>query len=269
MAEEMRTGGGADLSGLRVLVTRPLAQSEPLCREIERLGGQAVALPALEIVAIERPDWRSVDAALSGKPDWIIPISANAARYGQAAFIERLGGWPERPRVVAIGRATAACLTESGVRVDIFPEAGGDSEALLARPELKGIKGQRILIIRGQGGREHLAEGLRARGAIVAYLEVYVRRCPVDCERRLAALAAEKAVDVVTVTSGEALTNLVKAGRDGGCLPWLSSLPLVAISPRIAASAREIGFQALVMVAEEMSDRGFILTLKGCYSKKP
>ncbi len=262
------TQGPADLSGLRVLVTRPSGQSEALCRLIEQAGGQAIALPSLEIVAIE-PDWVRGGPASLDDFSWLVFISANAVRFGYSAIMGHYGSWPTRPRVVAIGQATAAGLAERGVRVDLCPGSVSDSESLLAAPELAGLAGQKILIIRGLGGRALLAEGLRAQGATVGYLEVYARRSPPDCARRLSLLAADRSVDVVTATSGEALENLVGAGREAACLSWLLSLPLVVIGPRIVTLARDLGFGGPVMVAAEMTDLGFILTLKGCYSKGP
>lgn len=262
---ESTHNGAPNLAGLRVLVTRPAGQSEALCREIERLGGSAVVLPALEIVAVE-PDWPPDERTLDGEPDWIIFISANAARFGHAIALRNRA---PHSRVVAIGAATSACLTELGVGVDLCPENGGDSETLLAHPDFASLTGRRVVIVRGRGGRETLADGLRARGAVVGYLEVYERRCPDACRAGLKRLADHAGVDVVTVMSGETLENLVSAAREGGCLPWLKALPLIVISPRVAASAREFGFSGQVSVAAEMSDRGFILTLKECYSKEP
>lgn len=262
---ESTHGEAPSLAGLRVLVTRPAGQSEALCQEIDRLGGTAIVVPALEIAAIE-PDRIPVDHASDGNPDWIIFISANAARFGHEAA---LAFRAPHARVAAIGAATAACLADLHVEVDLCPESGGDSETLLSSTEFASINGRHVLIVRGRGGREALAEGLRARGAVVTYLEVYERRCPDACRTGLKRLADHAGVDVVTVTSGEALANLVAAAREGDCLPWLLALPLIVISPRIAATAREFGFSKEVAVAAEMSDRGFILTLKGCYSKKP
>jgi len=263
------TRGTADLSGLRVLVTRPSGQSEGLCRLVEEVGGQPVALPSLEIVAVE-PDWTLRGSASLDDVDWLIFISANAARFGHVAIMDHQGVWPDRPRVAAIGRATAASLAELGVKADLCPgSAGGDSESLLATPEFSGLAGRQTLIIRGRGGRALLAEGLRTRGATVDYLEVYARRRPADCAQRLGVLAMDREIDVVTVTSGEALANLIDAGREAACLSWLQSLPLVVLAPRMVKLARDLGFSGPVMVAEEMSDRGFILTLKGCYSRGP
>jgi uroporphyrinogen-III synthase len=58
------------------------------------------------------------------------------------------------------------------LRATYCPAQAFTSEALLALPELRQLPGRRILILRGEGGREHLRETLRARGAEVDYLEV-------------------------------------------------------------------------------------------------
>jgi len=69
-------------------------------------------------------------------------------------------------------------LNKAGYVVDLLAENGANSEALLAMPELAQVNGQRFLIIRGQGGREELANVLRSRGASVDYLDVYKRVMP-------------------------------------------------------------------------------------------
>lgn len=246
--------------GFGVLVTRPAAQAEVLCRLIEDAGGEAIRLPLLEIqpsvidnAAMRPEDW-----------DWLVFVSANAVR---CAF-EWLGPqWLDgsRAKIAAIGHATAQALTERGVAVDLKPKQQFNSEALLASPEWAEAAGQRFLLVRGAGGRALLAETLRARGGVVGYAEVYRRVLPATDVRGLLARWRAGGVGAVTVTSGETLDNLFHLlAENAGEL--MSKTPVVVIGERLAAHARGLGcarvaaadagdteiFDAVVRIAREL-----------------
>ena len=119
-----------------------------------------------------RPDRAAVRAAVgpADRYDLVIFVSANAVRFGADMLDQR-----RDLKVAAVGQATAAALNAAGYRVSLMPSEGADSEALLAMPQLAHMAGQRVLIVRGTGGRELLSEVLTARGAQVQYAEVYTR----------------------------------------------------------------------------------------------
>ena len=152
-----------DLQGCRVLVTRPVAQAETLCQRINQNGGIAVQLPALAIEAInDEASQRYCQSAADY--DWIIFISRNAVEHGHNCLPAQL---PSGLKIAAIGKATATALSESGRYVDLEAGGAGTSESLLTEPALADMQGQRVLIMRGEGGRELLAKTLRERGAKV------------------------------------------------------------------------------------------------------
>lgn len=188
------------LTDLTILVTRPAAQCGPLCAEIVRRGGAAIAFPTIAIEPL------APEAASRTGHDLIVFISVNAVAHG-ASLIQKTAGM----RVAAIGKATAAALAAAQLAPDIVPESGFTSEALLAHPSLKLAAGARVLIVRGEGGRELLQETFAANGMLVETLEVYRRTRPAVDERALADLEtrwADEGIDVVTVTSTQALENL-------------------------------------------------------------
>jgi uroporphyrinogen-III synthase len=157
--------------------------------------------------------------------------------------------------VGAVGRATAAALHAAGIPPQLVPAAGFDSESLLALPELTGVAGKRVLIVRGEGGRALLGETLAVRGAEVHFAEVYRRSIPaVEIGPQLSLWRAE--VGFVTATSDEVLNNLMQIVGDAG-RDWLLETPLVVISERGAAGAMQLGFRT-VAVAEEASDAGIV-----------
>ena len=235
------------LMGVGVLVTRPEGQADGLCQLIEEAGGRAIRWPLIEIAPVEDAAEGPLQLTRLDGWDWLIFVSVNAVRFG-LDHVERGGEQPVWPKVAAIGQATAAELERRGVTVDLTPKQQFNSEALLVMPELADVAGQRFLIVRGEGGRELLADTLAARGAQVAYAEVYRRVVPQADPGHLLECWRAGEIDVVTVTSGEVLDNLVQLLSDSNA-DLLKNTPLVAIGERVAQRARWLGCES-VMTAE-------------------
>jgi uroporphyrinogen-III synthase len=246
------------LDGLGVLVTRPEPEAARLANRLATLGARVYRLPAIELRA--RAD-RAAQRAALGPLDrfhWIVFVSANAVRFGISLLGER-----RSLQLAAVGPATATALNHAGFRVNLVPTDRFDSEGLLATPEFTHVAGQRILIIRGTGGREYLAEQLRDRGAEVSYAEVYERRparLPPGAVQAVEAAWAGGEIDIVTATSVELLRALVEllspAGRS-----LLSRCVLLAGGPRIAAAAREAGLAGPLVVADGPDDDNLVAAL--------
>lgn len=227
------------LAQVGVLVTRPAAQSAGLIARLRELGADVVHFPGLAILPTSRPEaLKAVLAGLDGC-DLAIFISPSAAEWGLAAA----GPWPPGLPVAAVGQGTARALAERGISPDLVPETGADSEHLLALPRLADVAGQRILILRGEGGREHMAAALRARGARVDYAECYRRGRPQADPAPLLEALAQGRIDALTAFSGETLDNLL-ALLGPACPPTLFELPLFVPHPRIAEHAGRLGFRA-------------------------
>ncbi len=247
---------GLELTGLGVLVTRPAPQSQPLCELIRSAGGRPLCFPALEIRPARRQQIpRELLQGLEGFALAIF-ISSNAVRYG-LQLIGNAGDLPPGLELAAVGEATARSLAEAGHPPSLVPEGRYDSEALLATPRLKRVLGQRILIIRGEGGRAWLGDVLRQRGAEVVYAEVYRRACPDVRADNLVSRWAE--VDVVTATSNETLDNLVHLFGPAH-LSLLQRTPLLVVSERMQIHARRLGFQRPLR-AKRASDRAILEAL--------
>jgi uroporphyrinogen-III synthase len=230
------------LAGRAVVITRPERQAAGLASLIESAGGRALRFPTIEIEPIRTP---ALDAVLGGLVtyDVAIFISRNAVAQGLARTRERGAGWPPGPPgpvAAAIGAGTRRALEAEGFAAVIAPEGPADSEALLAEPALANVSGKRIVIFRGEGGRETLAAELRARGATVDYAECYRRVAPGTDLRPLIAQWSRGEVDAVTVSSGEGLANL--AARLGEAVrPFLSAVPVFVPHPRVAQQALLLG----------------------------
>jgi uroporphyrinogen-III synthase len=235
------------LAELTVLVTRPASQAASLCEEIVKRGGTAIAFPTVEIEAVAA-------TAASGH-DLVVFVSVNAVAHG-VRLIEK----GPTTRVAAIGKATAAALAQTSLPADIVPEAGFNSEALLAHPDLTLASGARVLIVRGAGGRELLHETFAARGLSVETREVYRRVRPVVADAVRNALEerwTNEGIDVVTATSIETLQNLLEMLSERG-RQLLREATLLVASRRIAEAAAASGLNGTVIVANGADDASMI-----------
>jgi len=248
------------LNGACVLVTRPEHQAENLSRLIEQRGGIAVRFPTLEIVSRDDDRIKSTLANLDGF-QWVVFISANAVNFALKANSGKIPR-TKSVRFAAVGQATAQAMKMAGLPVDLVPEYGYNSEALLEMPQLQQVEGQNCLIVRGEGGREQLATTLRSRGAEVDYLEVYKRIIPRMDSSPVVELLAQHRLDVITVTSAEALQNLsLMLGEKN--IKLLSLIPLVVVSDRIRCLAADMGFNRIT-VTDSPIDTAILETVITC-----
>lgn len=228
------------LAGLKIAITRPRDQAVPLARRIEQSGGIPLLFPLLDIAPAQ--DQQALHKRISrlAQFDLAIFISPNAVHYGMAA-IRATGELPQNLKIATVGQGSAKALREMGISEVIAPTERFDSEGLLALPELQDVAGWRVLILRGDGGRELLGDTLKARGATVEYAACYRRSKP---QQDIAALL-DAAPDALTVTSSEALEHLWQmlddAQRDRAC-----GLPLFVPHPRIAELAQRQGWRRVL-----------------------
>ncbi|MBS0001467.1 MAG: uroporphyrinogen-III synthase [Thioalkalivibrio sp.] len=260
------TGSGASpaavLAGRHVVVTRPEAQAGTFCAMLEQAGARVTRFPVIEIRGPGDPS--RLRAALQGLAgfDIAVFVSANAVRRVIPEALAR-GPWPPGLRVAAIGASTARELATQGLPPDIVPEDRFDSEALLEADALRAVAGVRVVIFRGDGGREHLAQTLRSRGAEVIHVEAYRRTLPEVDPRPLGNALGAGTVDAITVTSGEGLQNLVTMlGSTAG--DALMHTPLVVGAGRVADRARALGFQGAIVTSEDPTDAAMFQAVVGC-----
>lgn len=174
-----------------VLVTRAPHQAESLLEPLREAGFDARHLPALAITGVD-PETIQSGFTPEPTPDIAVFVSANAVQFGFDAL-----ALPDTTTFGAIGGATAAALEEKGASAALRNREGSTSETLLHHPTLDSdLEGQRIVIVRGNGGRELLADTLRERGAEVDHVEVYQREQPTHDPETVAAVKA-------TIESGE------------------------------------------------------------------
>jgi uroporphyrinogen-III synthase len=248
------------LKGKGIVVTRPARQAGPLARSIEEAGGRAVLFPAIEIRDLENlaPFFEVVDELETF--DLAVFISPNAAEFAIGMILGRRA-LPPGLRLAAIGGGGVRALAAQGVTDVIAPEGRYDSEALLELPEVAAAR--RVAIFRGAGGREHLGEALRARGAAVTYAECYRRACPDLDPRPLIEAWARGAIDGVTVTSSEGLRNFSGMITDAGRAS-LQRTALFVPHPRIAQAAHELDVRTVIVTGP--GDQGLLEGMAAYFS---
>lgn len=192
--------------------------------------------------------------------DKVVVVSAHAARLALARLPR---GATRGPAWFAVGQGTAEPLRNAGLSVTC-PLGDATSEGLLALPAMAEVGGQRVLIIRGEGGRDALRAGLQGRGASVDLCELY-RRVP-DHSRRdeLLRLLETRAVDVLVAHSAEVLGCFLVVTR--GLAPrWLAELAVLVPSDSAARSASEAGFGQVIRAASALP-AAMVDALRGWYT---
>lgn len=229
-----------------VVITRPRAQAEGLARAVAAIGRRPVILPLLEIAPLE--DSSGLRAVLADLERYALVafVSPNAI---DAAFAHR-PEWPRTVPLAVLGEGSRAALARHGVVeanatiLGPLDPTRSDSEHLLAALDLAALAGKRVLIVRGESGRELMADSFRAAGAEVSLVPAYRRSVP----RLDAQLAAQLRSLVETpndwiITSSEALRGLFSLldELDPGCVSQMRGQHLIVPHARIAAVAAELG----------------------------
>ena len=256
------SGSAQPLQGRAVLVTRPFHQADNLARLIGEANGEAVRFPALAIEALTDPT--RVKHLLLGLVTFDLAIfaSANAVNHALALLDST---WPPSVMVAAVGDGSAAALRRHGIVNVVIPSGNADSESLLAALEPNNLDGKRVLVLRGEGGRELLAEQLRLQGATVTYAECYRRVRPSADPAALISRWEQGALHAVTVMSRETLDNLqAMLGPRGR--PLLRATPLFVPHASIAERAGHIGLTEVAITPP--GDEGVVRGLRAWFSSR-
>lgn len=150
-------------------------------------------------------------------------------------------------RIAAVGPGTALALTGAGQHVTVAPGQGGGADDLLAETDFSPRPGERVLIIRGEDGRQRLQQALQAGGVELIEWAVYRRQRPAgDLDIPDDWLHSRLTFTIVTSASG--LENLLGMA-DPEALEWLRQSRLITVSERIARYAQQMGFNRPVVAA--------------------
>lgn len=257
-----------------VVITRPAAQARSLAASVAALGLPVTLLPLLEIHALEGAQQADMLAALAQlhQHDLVVFVSPNAID----CVFAHLAAWPAGLPLAVVGEGSRLALAAHGVtdaNAVIHRPAPGtpsDSEHLLLALDLPALRGKRVLIVRGDGGRDFLATGLRAAGAEVGFVTAYRRAPPVLNPTMRATLKQllQHNNDWI-ITSSEALRGLLALleeiertddhGQDS-IVVKMQHQHLIVPHARIAQSAQALGFARVTLTGS--GDAGVLAALQ-------
>ena len=232
------------LHGRHIVITRPIGQAGKLTGLIKEAGGEVVSFPLIEIAPLE--NYQAFEEVMSHlhEYDWAIFISSNAVQNAMP-LVSKLK-LPSNLKFAAIGPSTAAELSKFGVQNTLIPQDRFDSESLLALPEMQAVNNQKVMIFRGVGGREVLADTLKSRGAEVHFAECYQRINPQKDLSTITMLSQQGLLDAIVITSSEAMRHLLAMANNQ---EWLKNVKLCVNHARIAEETNQLGLNVHVATA--------------------
>lgn len=245
------------LDGKRVWITRPKHQQANLQSLLLQQGAELICQPGLSL----EPLSSDYDAKIKSRIldldvyQHLIFISTNAVDFGMP-WVDQY--WPQMPsyqHYYAIGKSTQQALAKWDVDA-LSSELVMNSEALLELESLRDLHGQRCLIMRGLGGREYLAEQLRARGAQVDYCETYQRQLPKFNLEELTQELAQAKVHYLLINSVDTLTNILTMVPQS-LLAKVQRAVVIVPSVRVVQACQLQGFKQ-VLQATNASDQAML-----------
>jgi uroporphyrinogen-III synthase len=238
-----------------ILNTRPAHQQDSLKALLEGEGAQVIAFPAIEIIECETTDFHRGLIENIRHYHIALFVSRNAVD-GALRYLER-DKLPADLQLGVIGEGSYRALLEQVDDLDARLIRGHpyNSEGLLATSALQQVAGKKILIFRGQQGRNLLGDELRARGATVSYCEVYRRRIPENDASSFAQLTTTRFPTLAVFTSNEGMLNLLNL-TSGSSRRKLLDIPWLLISERMRESAVNLGHNAAIIIAANANDEG-------------
>lgn len=230
-----------------LILTRPQAQAADWLQRLQALGVEAQSLPLIDI---EPGDGAQARAAWAALPEAALAlfVSPNAVAAFFVAHAD--AAWPAHTLAACVGPGSARALAEAGVPalqiVQPPPDAESlDSEHLWPLLEHRDWRGKLALMLRGEGGRDWLAQRLRECGARTQDFHLYRRVCPrLDAAGQALLDETLRERHVWLLSSAESLAHLrtlAPAGFD------FSGQRAIATHERIAAAARTLGFGQVVL----------------------
>jgi len=256
VAKEKKTrrrlpGSSKPLAGKRIVITRARSQAGTLARHIEELGGEAIAVPTIEIQ--EPESYAALDGAIDKirSYDWVIFTSVN----GVEEFFKRCRRRKipltelQNMQVAAIGPETARKLEGAGVRNILVPKEY-QAEGLLEVFRRVNVRGKRVLIPRAAKARDLLPQTLRQWGAAVSVVEAYRTVLPQANGAAIKKSLSARKVDMVTFTSSSTVANFVELFQGQSLAELLPKSAIACIGPITKKTVEDMGGKVDVVSPE-------------------
>jgi len=193
---------------LQVLNTRPLPQGKVLADKLNLAGYHAIYQPLFELQG--NTSYTEIAQLLRmSEAKIFIFVSVAAVEFAHQEMALTTWETVQKVTFIAVGQTTKAALLNCGIKNVVTP-VQESSEGLLTLNELTLVADQAIIIVRGDPGRELLAEQLNERQAIVHYLSSYKKNWQPIIGNELAAQWQKKTITCIVVTSVALLENTIK-----------------------------------------------------------
>ncbi len=259
------------IAGKVIAITRPEGQAKKITTLLEEDQAKTIHFPLIAIAPLS--DYTKVNAQFSqlDQIDRLIFISSNAVHHAWPLIESQWPeGLPQQLTFAAIGPVTAQTLASYGVKQVLIPQSRFDSEALLALDDMQSVSQQKIMIVRGVGGREVLAQTLTQRGAIVSFAECYQRVNPQDTITTIYDHETQAPkCDALVVTSSEAMRHLValvKIESQNADQHWLNKVKVCVNLPRVAEALNNLGLKTYI--AGKPGDEAMLNCLHHAFSDR-
>ncbi|WP_159567408.1 uroporphyrinogen-III synthase [Budvicia diplopodorum] len=227
---------------MSILVTRPSPFGELLVQQLIEQGMDAYHTPLITFGPGNDLNKLPRYLAALNPEDIVIAASQHAVHNAQHQLALENNSWPANVNYLAIGYKTASILKTHIPYPVGYPQGRETSEELLKLPQLQQVAGKKVLILRGNGGREFLAEALHKLGADVTFCECYQRNMINYDGGALCQRWQKLNVDKLVMTSGEMLQQLYDL-VPVNYRQWLLNCHLVVVSERLAANALALGWK--------------------------
>jgi uroporphyrinogen-III synthase len=227
---------GGPLAGKTVLVTRGKEQAKTFSEKLRQAGATPIEIPLISISP--SPHREEIKQCVRQLPDydWLVFTSANGVRF----FFPFVKQGTPLPKVVVVGKKTAAALKPYGVSPAVVPDefvAEGVIEALkpLVKPR------DRVLFVKGNLARPVLRDALTEMGAEVTELAVYETTLNKAGKEQLLALLRERKLDVITFTSSSTVQSFSSMAEGEDVLSLLNGCVIACIGPITKEKAEKAG----------------------------
>ncbi|MBQ4812783.1 uroporphyrinogen-III synthase [Pseudoalteromonas luteoviolacea] len=214
---------------MKFAITRPQGKGETLATELAEKGILALCTPVLTLKRVDVSQAQLIEIC---EAEILIFISQDAVLNFAAQLEQFAMSLPASNQLLAVGQQTADAIQHHFARCATVPKQQ-DSEGLVALPELQHVDQARVALIKGRGGRAHIAKTLKSRQALLSSCSVYERLPVKEVSDDWLDHWMEAQIDGIVVTSNAAVDAIFNCHQPA-LLRWLETRYFVVVSERTA-----------------------------------
>ncbi|MGZ5282529.1 MAG: uroporphyrinogen-III synthase [Bacteroidia bacterium] len=229
------------LEGKKILITRPIEQSQSWGEELQNIGAEVHTYPLIKIVSlVDSPEIKQALHELE-MFDWLIFTSTNGVSsffeacqkyFSGNAYMQKL------PKMATVGPATTEELAKYKLQPQITPQRFTGNDLAAAFGDVKGLK---ILFPTTTIFREDLSGQLAKRGADLHKIPFYDTQFTSNEGAGKLSEIINKGLDIVTFASPSAVRSFHEKMIAAGIK--MKEILLACIGPATSAEARKLGFK--------------------------